>query len=113
MRKKDFRLSKLKKQLVQKKENGIKHVVWKINQEQLEYLSGLELFKIEPYLYTVKTRRCKGNYKDLPQLLKYLHQKNKKGVKQVTMYLSPEEVQLLNDYGVSHRVGKYKIILNE
>ena len=111
MKNKEYRNAKLKYKLLEKKQNGTKEVIWKINTSQREFIERTLGFYTEPYLYEVQTRRF-HNVFNLEEILKDVHYKNKQGKKTVVFRLSPEEMRVLDEYAVKYRPYKFRIVLN-
>lgn len=109
MKKEQYENSKLKKQLIIKKESGVKELQWKLTRQQKEYLEHLG-YKIEPVLYCVRTKKF-YNLNNLPPLLRNIHYKNKNGRTSVVLSLKATERKLLDEYGLSYYPYKYKIYL--
>jgi hypothetical protein len=65
-------------------------------------------FKVEPYLYSVRTRTF-GNVSNLPKDLRILTQLKKKKVYTKTMQLTEEQKKLFKRYGVKFELLTYKV----
>lgn len=109
LKKKQYENSKLKRQLIIKKECGVKELHWRLTRQQMEYVEQLG-YRIEPFLYCVRTKKF-YNLKDLHPLLKSIHYKNKKGKDSVVIRLKSSEMKLLDEYGLSYYPYKYIIYL--
>lgn len=101
----------LKNQLKGRRERKINSVVWKLNQEQLEFVKHLGYY-VEEYLYQIKTKQFKNLHAIKSTLLKDIHFKNKKGTKTMVKRLEDDEKKLLDEYGIKYRPYKFKIYLN-
>lgn len=55
MKNKNYRQSKLKKQLSQKRKEGYKILKWKLSKEQVEIIENWG-YRVEVYLYSIRTR---------------------------------------------------------
>ena len=111
MKEKHHRLSQLKHQLANKRRNGEREVVWKLNDIQLEYITGVLGYEVTPYLYSIQTRKLKNYGATQCSLLKELHHANKKGKKTIVRTVSYQELKTLEEYGNRYWIEKYKIRL--
>ena len=112
MKKRAYEISKFKYQLLNKKRNGVKEVIWKLNPGQIEFIQRKFGFNVEPYLYEVRTRTF-HNVRNLDGFLKDLHYENKKGKKFMITKLTLYQKDVLKELGIRYRPYKYKIILND
>lgn len=110
MKRDAYENSRLKHQLLDKKRNGVREVIWKLNPYQIEFIENTLGFSAEPYLYTVKTRPF-YNIRELDSLLKEIHYKNKRGIRECVFKLNPKQRKLLDEFGVKYAPCKYKIKL--
>lgn len=111
MKKSAYENSKLKYQLLEKKRSGVKEVIWRLNPYQKEFIERTLGFFVEPFLYNVKTRPfCR--IREIPSLLKEIHYKNKKGIRECVFKLNSDEIRLLDEFGVRYAPYKYRIKLN-
>lgn len=110
MKRSAYENSKLKHQLLEKKRNGVKEVIWKLNSQQKGFIEETLNFIVEPYLYKIRTRSF-YNISDKDSLLKDIHYKNKRGVQECVFKLSSKERKLLDDFEVKYTPYKYKIKL--
>lgn len=108
MKKSAYENSKLKYQLLEKKRNGVKEVIWRLNSAQRNFIEESLNFVVEPYLYKVKTRRF-YNISKLPSILKDIHYRNQRGVKECVLKLNSNEKKILNEFEVNYVPYKYKI----
>lgn len=104
--------SKIKHQLREKKERRVKFVVWSLKPEQIEFIYSLG-YRVEEYLYQVKTEHMYDIHSIKSKTLKEIHFKNKKGIKTMVMELNPKNKKLLDEYGIRYKPYKFKIFLNE
>ncbi len=110
MNKKCLRLAGIKHQLIQKRENGVKEVIWKIDVEQREYVEQLG-YNVIPWIYEVTTRSI-CNIKNVRySLIKRVHYANKRGQRKVYMKPKIHDLETLAEFGIKYRPFKYKIIL--
>ena len=79
--------SKLKHQLLERKRRGYKELIWKLNPEQRRFIEQTLGFNVEPYLFNVKTRTF-SRIRELDPLLKEIHYKNKRGIKNCVFRLN-------------------------
>ena len=112
MKKQDYLQCKLKKQLSQKRQEGIGFLVWKLNSTQKEYIELLG-YRVEQYLYFVQTKTFFNINAIHSSLLKDLHYMSKNGRKYQIRQLKQSERKLLDTYGIMYHPLKYKIFLNE
>ena len=112
MKKSAYEESRFKHQLLEKKRNGVKEVVWKLNPAQIEFIQRKFGFKVEPYLYEVKTRTF-YNVRKLDRFLKDIHYRSKRGKKFTVMKLNPYQRNVLEELEIKYRPYKYKITLND
>ena len=110
MKNKNYQQAILKKQLRQKKENGVKFLIWQLTPEKKEIIEQFGYY-VEPYLYQITTRTfC--NLKTLKSnLLKDLHYMNKRGKRFEVRKLKSKEKKILDDFGIKYKPVKYKIYL--
>lgn len=111
MKNKENRISAIKHQLLEKKHNGVKEVIWKLTNLQREFVETSLGFYTEEYLYRIQTKKF-YNIKDLDNLLKKIHYLNKKGKKYTVLKLTPYQKKLLNEYCVNYKPYKFRIVLN-
>lgn len=110
MKKGAYENPKFKHQLLEKKRNGVKEVIWKLNPGQVEFIQRKLGFKVEPYLYEVRTRTfC--NVRNLDSFLKDMHYKSKKGKQFTVTKLTLYQMDVLNELGIRYRPYKYRIRL--
>lgn len=110
MKKSAYDNSKLKYQLLEKKRNGVKEVIWKLSSKQRNFIEESLHFAVEPYLYSIKTRRF-HDITNLPPILRYIHYKNKEGKKECVLKLDSEDRKILKEFEVTYVPCKYKIKL--
>lgn len=108
MKKSAYDNSKLKYQLLEKKRNGVKEVIWKLNPAQKNFIEESLGFVAEPYLYRIKTRKF-YSIANLPTILKDIHYKNKRGISEVVLKLDSDDKRILNEFEVRYVPCKYKI----
>ena len=111
MKGKQYRLSKLKNQLQERKEYGTKVLYWSLKEDQAEYIRNFYL--VEPYLFTIKTKRIPKQIRMKSSLLKQIHYKNGQGKKYITLKLKPKDVSVLIENGIGYRIAKYTIYLQK
>ena len=110
MKRGDYVASRTKKTLLAKKRNGEKEVVWKLNLDQLE--AAKSCFRVEPWLYAIKTRPF-NNIRNLNStLLKDIHFAYKKRKRRIVRKLKKGELELLLGVGIKPIEVYYKIYLN-
>jgi len=110
MKKSAYENSKLKYQLLSKKRNGVKEVIWKLNLQQKKFIEETLEFSVEPYLYSVKTRTF-HNISEMDAILKEIHYKNKKGTRECVFQLNSKQRKLLDEFEVKYAPYKYIIKL--
>ena len=110
MKKNAYQNSRLKKQLLERKGNGQKEVIWSLKPEQKEFIETSLGLETEAVLYRVKTKTfC--NVKEMNTLFKKIHFSNKKGKKDIVLKLDEDQLEMLDKFGVYYRPYKYKIHL--
>ena len=110
MTNKEYRLASMKHTLLAKRKAGQKEVIWKLNDEQLNYISSIAK-DIFPYLYEINTRTFCSTDKIASSLIKEIHFARKNGKKKLYKKLKRNELKELKQYGVEYRCLKYRIIL--
>ena len=113
MKNKCYRESKLKKELAIKRSKGVKVIRRKLTPERKEYIEKLLGYRVEEYLYRIRTRTF-HNVRNLEcNLLKKLHYMNKNGKKEVVRPLKREDREILDEYGIKYYPLDYNIYLTE
>jgi len=112
MKKSAYYNAKIKHQLKDRKERKIKFVVWKLHSEQLDFVMELG-YRVEEYLYQIKTKQLRNLHSVKNKLLKEIHFKNKKGTNFMVRELDESTKKLLEEHGIKYRPYKYKIYFNE
>lgn len=100
---------KLRKNLETKKKAGVPYVIWRLNFEQKAEIE--QRWKMEPVLYTVRTRRFQNVSKLPGNILKDIHYACKRGKGTIVIKLSNEEKELLESFNIKYWPLKYKIYL--
>lgn len=103
-------LANLKHQLRQKRENQEKEVVWKLNDEQKEYVEQLG-YGVIPWIYEINTKPIPGVKYARAKIIRDVHYANQRKRKKLYRTLKPKEVKALQEHEVRYHVLKYKIIL--
>ena len=111
MKKDAYENSRFKYQLLEKKRNGVKELIWKLNPTQIEFVERKLGFIVEPYLYEVNTRIF-YSVNNLDKFLKDLHYKCKRGKKSIVLELTPYQKDVLDELEIKYRPYKYRIKLN-
>lgn len=110
MKNKCYKQSKLKKDLAQKREQGTKILIWNLSPNKRQDIEALG-YRVEPYLYSIKTRTF-YNVRNLKStLLKDLHFMKKSGKDYAVRQLKRGEKAILDEYGIKYNPVKYKIYL--
>ena len=99
MKKNAYENSRFKHQLLEKKRNGVKELIWKLNPGQIEFIQRKFGFKVEPYLYEIRTRTF-YNVKNLDNFLKDIHYRSKRGKQFIIMKLTPYQKDVLYELGI-------------
>ena len=102
-------LRKQLKELQHKEMQGEESVFWKLSEEQLKFFSNF--YEIEPYLYSIRTKQLNQVSKCKYKLLKEIHYSNKKVKIQIERKLSEKQRALLDEYGITYKPLKFKILL--
>ena len=110
MKNKNYRQNKLKKQLREKKNNGVKFLIWELTPEKKEQIESFGYY-VEPYLYLINTRTFLNIRNINSNLLKDLHYMNKRGKRYKVCRLKKGEKEILDSYGIRYKPTKYKIHL--
>lgn len=111
MNNKNYQQSKLKKQLREKKNNGVKVLKWKLTPENKKMIESFGYY-VEPYIYQINTKTFSNIRFIKIKLLKDLHYRNKQGKRFECRPLKKEEKEVLDELGIKYKVVKYKIHLN-
>lgn len=107
---KQDRLLKLKKDLQKEKDSGKKKKEWRLTPEQAEYVKSLG-YRIEPYLYRIKTRQFKEIYSIKSPLLKDIHFACKRGKWMMMRPLNLNEQKILQNNNIRFTPVKFIIYL--
>lgn len=110
MKNKNYQQSKLKKQLREKKNNGVRVLIWKLTPEAKELVESFGYY-VEPYIYQINTRTFSNIRLIKNRLLKDLHYMNKRGKHFECRPLRKEEKEVLDEFGIKYKAVKYKIHL--
>ena len=110
MKNQAYKLSELKFKVRSAQAEGKKQLVWKLNEEQADFLRN-QGYRVDDYLYWIETRIW-NDVRHKPGVLKELHYLRKKGIKKKVRTLTKKERRLLEEYAVRFGVLKYRIILN-
>ena len=108
MKKGAYDNSRTKHKLLEKRRDGVKEVIWKLNPEQRAFIEDSLNMPTEAYLFEVKTRTF-YRLKELDHILKIIHSASKEGKRTIVLKLDKSQLSILNDYGISYRPYKYKI----
>lgn len=106
----DYRFSKLKHQLKSKKAEKFEYVIWKLNEQQVEYIQTLG-YRVEPYLYVVITKRLPGSKKQYKGIIRGVISSNEKGIWKIYRKLKHQERKELEKCNIHFYPFKYKIFL--
>lgn len=110
MKNKCYLQSKLKKELDIKRNKGVKVLVWKLSKERKEEIENMG-YRVEPYLYSIRTRMF-GNIRNIKStLLKDLHYMKKRGKDYEVRFLKKDDKKILDEMGIKYYPVKYKIYL--
>lgn len=112
MKNKCYRQCKMKKQLIQKRNEGREFVVWKLNPTQKQDIETLG-YKVEPFIYLIETRTFCNIKKIRSTFLKDIHYARKRKKSHLARPLKQGEIDLLEEYGVKYSPLKYKIYLRK
>jgi len=110
MKKNAYENSRLKRQLLERKSNGQKEVIWSLKPAQKEYIETSLGLETEAVLYEVKTKTF-YNINELNAILKKIHFSNKRGKKVIVLKLNSNQLRVLDEFDVYYRPYKYRIIL--
>lgn len=107
---KQDRLLKLKKDLQKEKDLGKKKKEWRLTPEQAEYVKSLG-YRIEPYLYRIKTRQFEKIHLIKSVLIKDIHFACKRGKWMIIRPLNFKEQKILKDNNIRFTPVKFIIYL--
>ena len=110
MTNKQKQFSRIKCQLMQKKKDGNKDVICKLNQEQREYVTDTLGYRIIPWIYEISTTTIKIVSISEDIMLRQIYTAQRRGQKKIYRKLKHREKKALDVYGISYRPFKYKII---
>lgn len=112
MKSHDLENSKIKKQLLTKKNRGENFVIWSLTPQQVEFIQGLG-FETIPYIFRISTKKIL--FKDVRNksaILKEVHYASRDRKSRIFRKLNHSDRRLLKEYGVYYTPFKYKVILN-
>lgn len=98
----------MKQQLRDKQRHGIEEVVWKLDEEQREYLTRLG-YASKPYLFRITTRKIADVSKSGSMLLKEIDSASKKSKRELYRPLTPFQEDLLQKHNVKYVPFKFKL----
>lgn len=110
MKNKCYKQSKLKKQLAEKRNQGVKVIIWRLTPAKKQEIEELG-YLVEPYLFSIKTRTFHNIKNVSSTLLKDLHYMKKRGKEYEVRTLKRGDKETLEEYGIKYRPVKYKIYL--
>lgn len=96
--------------LEEKRRNRVKEVLWKLNQQQRDFLTA-QGYTIIPWLFCITTKEIWNVAKCDSKLIKEIHFAHRRGMKTIYKALSENEKATLKEHGVKYAVQKFKIIL--
>lgn len=99
----------LRKNLRAKENAGVPYVIWRLNFEQRAEIE--QWWDVEPFLYTIRTRRFQNVSKLPSAILKDIHYACKRGKATIARKLSEEDKKLLERFDIKYWPLKYKIYL--
>ena len=112
MTNKNYRQTRLKKKMLQRKNDGMEFLIWKLKPEDKRIIQELG-YRVEPYLYFVQTKLFYNIKEICSSFLKDLHYAKKSGRNNIVKQLSETEKQLLDRFSIQYYPLKYKIYLRE
>ena len=100
----------IKHQLRDKKEHGVKSVLWKLNQEQNRYVNETLNYPTEPEIYKVKTRKisCPGHWSPIIRDVNYAYRHSS----YLYRRLDKSQLRELQEHDVQVTPFKYRVYLN-
>jgi len=110
MKNRQYHISKMKKTLKGKQEDGVNFVDWSLSKEQLEKVQKWG-WSVQPVLYSVKTRKFENIRHLTSHLLKDLHYAQKRGKSTIVRRLNFNDEELLKAMGIGYWPVKYRIHL--
>lgn len=112
MKNKNYQQSKMKKQLREKRKEGLEYVVWKLNATQIQLIEELG-YRVEPFIYIIETRTFYDVSKIRSSFLKDIHYAKKRKQQHLVRPINSREIKLLEDFNIKFEVLKYKIHLEK
>lgn len=109
MKNKEFRNSKLKHQLSEKKKKGIKFVIWRLNPQQVDFVESLG-YEVIPHIFKIRKKRF--IFKDVLKKGTILKKVNYSKKDFIFSTLKKDEKELLDEFDVHYSPYKHKIVLN-
>ena len=110
MKNEAYQYSRTKHELLKKRRRGVKEVIWHLEPGQREFVESRLGMPTEVYLYEIRTRTF-NNIRNIDAILKKLHFSKKDGKRVIVSKLKPEQLKVLDAYGIYYRPYKYKIKL--
>ena len=107
---KQHKLAELKFKLRNARDSGRKVLIWKMSEEQREYVENLG-YKVVPYLYEIQTRAISGISHNKLAIISKIHYAYTKGRRNLYKILSKSDIEILKRYGIPYRRFKDKIVL--
>lgn len=108
----DYRQNRLKKKMLQRQNNGMEFLIWKLSLKDKIMIEELG-YKVEPYIYFVQTKLFYNIKSICGSFLRDLHYAKKNGRNYIVKPLSETEKELLDRYRIQYYPLKYKIYLQE
>ena len=111
MTNKQKQFARIKCQLIQRRENGNKEVIWKLSQEQREFVENNLGYRIIPWIYEISTTTIASVNFGGDSMMYQIYTARRRGQKKIYRKLKRREKKSLDDYGIRYRPFKYKIVL--
>lgn len=109
MKKKQYNLCKLKKELQLRKAKGRKYVTWDLSIEERDYILQLG-YDISVELYSIETSKI-INPNNINGILKDVHYAHKKGKNTIVRNLKKDQLKILKKSGIRYYPIKYRVFL--
>ena len=112
MTNKNYQTAKMKAQLLARRSNGEKYVIWSLKLEQIEFIEQTMGMFVEPYIVLIETKAIPEVSKSGKKILKDISSAAQRGKKNITRECHNEAIfKLLEEYGIKYKIIKYKIHL--
>ena len=110
MTNKAHNFAKIKHQLLEKEQRDVKSVLWKLNDEQNDYVVRILGYETKPEIYEITTKkiRAPGRWSDIIRDVNYA---NKRNIGKLYRRLNSAELEELERHDVLVRPFKRRVFL--